>query len=70
MFIVMQSFPDEKILFASDSEKEATNYFNLQIQHGKGCFELWQENNDVPILTGGEQFYAAPAPASAGIYQA
>ena len=70
MFIVMQSFPDEKILFASDSEKEATNYFHLQIQHGKGSFVLWQENNDIPILTGGEQFYSTPIQTSAIVYEA
>ncbi len=65
MFIVIQSFPDEKILFASDSEKEATNYFHLQIQHGKGSFELWQENNDIPILSGGEEFYSSHIQTSA-----
>ena len=70
MFIVLQSFPDEKILFASDSEKEATNYFHLQIQHGKGYFELWQENNDLPILTGGEQFYSTPIQTPATAYEA
>ena len=70
MFIVMQSFPDEKILFASDSEKEATNYFHLQIQHGKGSFELWQENNDIPLLTGGDDFYSTSVQASATVYEA
>ena len=70
MFIVMKSFPNEKILFASDSEKEATDYFNMQIQHGQGFFELWQENTDFPILTGGEQLYSNPNELSGTPFEA
>lgn len=70
MFIVMKSFPDEKILFASDSEIEAIDYFNLQIQNGQGFFELWQENTDFPILTGGEQLYSNPTELSGSSYEA
>ena len=69
MYIVMQSFPDEKIVFASHSEKEATSYFDLQVQHGKGWFELWQENNDGPLRTGGEQFYTLPSLAPEQEYE-
>lgn len=57
MYIVMQSFPDEKIVFASHSEKEASCFFDRQVQHGKGRFELWQENNDGPLRIGGKHLY-------------
>ncbi len=58
MFIVIQSYPDEKVLFASSSKTDAYKYFDLQVEHGKGWFELWQEGLDIPLQTGGEQFYA------------
>ena len=64
MYIIMRSFPDEKIVFASHCEKEATSYFDLQVQHGKGWFELWQENNDGPLRTGGKQLHTYPSLAS------
>jgi hypothetical protein len=58
MFIVIQSYPDEKILFASSSKMDAYKFFDLQVEHGKGWFELWQEGQEIPLQTGGEQFFA------------
>ena len=62
MFLVMQSFPEEKILFASSSEGEASNFFKLQLKHGAGWFELWEEGCEMPIQAGGEQFYSPYQP--------
>ncbi len=58
MFIITQSFPEEKILFASNSKAEANSYFRLQVQHGQGWYELWEEESDVPLLADGDRFYA------------
>lgn len=56
MYVIRQSFPDEKIVFASESVNEATTYFNLQLQHGRGWYELWDENTDMPMRSGGQDF--------------
>jgi len=58
MFIITQSFPEEKILFASNSRAEANSYFSLQIQHGQGWYELWEEGSDIPLQSDGDRFYA------------
>lgn len=58
MFLVMQSFPKEKVLFASRSAAGASVFFNLQAGHGCGWFELWEEGSDVPIDAGCEQFFS------------
>lgn len=58
MFLVIQSSPEEKILFASSSASEASDYFDLQLKHGDGWFELWEEGKEVPIQVGGEQFFS------------
>jgi len=68
MYLVMQSFPEEKIVFASSSEKEANDYFDLQVQHGNGWFELWQEGSEIPCQVGGDQFYAPYSSVSAAIH--
>jgi len=58
MFIISQSFPKEKILFASNSRDEANSYFKLRVQHGQGWYELWEEGSDVPLQADGDRFYA------------
>ncbi len=57
MYLVIQSFPEEKVIFASISEEIAFDFFHIQVAHGKGWFELRKEENGVPLLTGGEHFF-------------
>ena len=69
MYLVIQNFPEEKILFASVSETEAKIFFDLQVEHGTGWFELWEEGVDFPLQVGGEQFYSPYDPKKWDIMQ-
>ncbi len=62
MYLILQNFPEEKIIFASESKEETEKYFNLQVQHGKGWFEFRKEGKKVPLLAGGEQHYSPYSP--------
>jgi|GEM_PF-5811070 hypothetical protein len=55
MYIVMQRRPHTKILFASNSYDATINFFELQLHHGIGWFELLQRNNNKPLRSGGKE---------------
>lgn len=51
----MQRRPHTKILFASNSYDATNNFFELQLNHGIGWFELLQRNNNEPLRSGGKE---------------
>ena len=55
MYIVMQRRPHTKILFASNSYDATNNFFEVQLNHGIGWFELLQKNNNKPLRSGGKE---------------
>ena len=63
MYLILQNFPEEKIIFASESKEETERYFNLQVRHGKGWFEFRKEGIKVPLLAGGEQHFSPYSPS-------
>ncbi len=63
MYLVVQNFPEERIIFASNSKVEAERYFGLQVKQGKGWFEFREEGRKIPLLAGGEQLYSPYAPS-------
>ncbi len=63
MYMILQNFPEEKIIFASESKEETERYFNLQVRHGKGWFEFRKEGIKVPLLAGGEQHFSPYSPS-------
>ena len=62
MYFVMQNFPEERVVLATISEDVADDFFNLQVQQGKGWYELWREGGNIPLQEGGEKFYAPYQP--------
>lgn len=63
MYLVVQDFPEEKVIFASSLKEEAQKYFDLQVHHGKGWFELREEGRKIPLLAGGEELFSPYAPS-------
>lgn len=51
--MVMECFPEEKVLFASNSADEAMDYFDRQVLHGDGWYELWMDGGGTPVQAGG-----------------
>ncbi len=69
MYLVLQSSPREKILFASNSKEEAGKFFDLKVKHGKGWFELKEEGNRTPLHAGGELLYSPYEPSRLDLIQ-